>query len=227
LVKRKLIVFKEFLKDTIYRSLYFILSIIFSYLIPSIFFKVKVRKEFSVPNDDNFIVSGVPHESWWDIPFMARAFGLKKQIKFVPRKDLSLFKVAPFLRPLLLSVDKKNFSRKQLRVILGVLKNGKTIGVFPEGSRIAKKKKPNPGIIYFSEKTNVKILPVHICSDDEYLYESGSWKNLFPLGIKFEIRMGQTYSVEELKEKFKQENKNKEASRKELASFLIEKTKKI
>lgn len=230
MIRKSISSFKEIFKETVHRVLYSFLLVVFSFLVPALFFRLKVKRQSRISRRDNFIVSGVPHESWWDIPFLARALGWKKQIRFIPRDDLSIIRYLPFLKPLLLMVNKENPTRSQLTNILRSLREKRTIGIFPEGSRKESFKKANPGVIRFSKNTGVPILPIRIKAPPEFSYSSGSWKNFFPLGLKIQVRIGEPRTFDKLKGEFKEEKGLTEvtqANYEEMAKFLIKKTKEI
>lgn len=65
----------------------------------------------------------------------------------------------------MIPIERSNVSVSSMRTVLNVLKDGGTIGIFPEGTRVrGGKARPEPldGFLVFAIKAKVPLLPVHV-----------------------------------------------------------------
>ena len=128
-----------------------------------ILFRIEKINEENIPLDEPCIVCA-NHINYWD------AVGLvvtsKRRIRFIAKEDLfnngflnwiaHVFDVIPIKRGMR-DLD-------SMKTCLKALKNGETLGIFPEGTRkgLAKGAKVQNGAAYMAIKTKVKVVPVGI-----------------------------------------------------------------
>ena len=109
-------------------------------LIATPLFRIKVHGYENIPQDRKFIVCA-NHKSFLDPVFVAMA--LDRQIHFIAKKDLSV-----------------------LRDSIKLIKTGKILGIFPEGTRVKEIKRENikDGAGYIALKSKTDILTIEIIS---------------------------------------------------------------
>lgn len=132
-----------------------------------LFFDVKVSGLENIPAE-NYILAG-NHKSMWDVILLANS--IPTNIRFMGKKEL-------FNNPILESffskagafpVDRDNIDINAIKTSLKLLKEGYTIGVFPEGTRNKTKAITLPfkeGVTRIAAKTKKVIVPFGI--DGEY-----------------------------------------------------------
>lgn len=141
----------------------FFVAILKVILLP--FFRVRVDGIENLKEDENFIICA-NHKSNFD-PFLL-ALVLPVRIHFMAKKELF---ENPLLAKLLSSVevfpvDRHGKNMKSLRFSMKLVKEGKTLGVFPEGTRVKETKRENmkEGVAFLSLKGKANILPVELIS---------------------------------------------------------------
>jgi 1-acyl-sn-glycerol-3-phosphate acyltransferase len=130
----------------------------------ALFYRTSVEGLENVPKDSTLIVCS-NHISMLDM-FL---FGPKLPMKIHFMAKQELFKI-PILKGILKSlgaypVKRGHGDMQAAKTTLKLLKEGKTIGIFPEGHRRNKsreKLKPKSGAILFALESGVQILPVGI-----------------------------------------------------------------
>lgn len=144
----------------LYKVLRAIANIIFRPL-----FRVHVEGYENIPLDDGYIICA-NHKSNWDPIFLAIVF--KRPIHFMGKKEL--FDV-PLLGGLLRNVgvfpvDRDSRDLKSLKHSINLIKEGKLIGIMPEGTRTKNIDRSNmkDGVAYVALKSDADILPVEIVS---------------------------------------------------------------
>ena len=153
--------------STLFRNCIYAL-VIFLIGIPTlILFKVRVRgKEMLEAGKEYIIVAH--HRSYWDIPILVVAFGVRNRIQFIAREGL---KKNPIFRPLLhlfsTTIDRDNFGRRDFRRVLQTMRKERLIGIFPEGTTKAQAS-AKTGVIHFARLTRKLLLPVHVKADGPY-----------------------------------------------------------
>ena len=128
-----------------------------------IVFRVKKKNEENLPMNEPIIVCA-NHINVWDA--MGLVICSKKTIRFIAKEELFH---NPFIAHLgyLFNVIPVRRGAKDLefmKICLKALKNGETLGLFPEGTRkgLAKRAKVQNGAAYMALKTGVKVVPVGI-----------------------------------------------------------------
>ena len=144
----------------LYRLLQFIATILIGPI-----FRLRVIGRENIPDDDGYILCA-NHKSNWDPVFLAIIFSSK--IKFMGKKELFENKfLAVFLRSIgVFPIDREGRDLKSLKNSIKLLKDGKVLGIFPEGTRThnINRKNVKDGVAYIAIKAKKDILPVEIVS---------------------------------------------------------------
>jgi 1-acyl-sn-glycerol-3-phosphate acyltransferase len=115
------------------------------------------------------------HVSFFDPPLAAIA--LKTPIHFLARKTLYSNAVARWLFPRLnvVPVDQEKAEVAPLKAVIRLLKEGKQVIVFPEGTRSVDGtlQAAQPGVGFIAAKTRVPVLPIRIFGAHEALPPGG------------------------------------------------------
>ena len=157
---------------------YFVSRIAYK-IILKLFFNLEVQNAENIPEKGPFIMAG-NHVSNADPVVMAVACRTKR-LRFLAKREL-------FDRPFMgawcracgcIPIERYSGSSAPLKKSLSVLKNGKALGVFPEGtrSRDGKLHKAEPGVGIIAAKSRVPIVPIYISGTDKVL----------PIGAKFPV----------------------------------------
>ena len=133
-----------------------------------ILFKVEVVGVENIPQEGACIIAA-NHKSNWDAVFMAGLMG-NRVINGVAKEEL--FKV-PVLKSILkkcfvIPVNRDNPDIKTIKSILKVLKEGKVLGIFPEGTRhkdLDTFASPKSGLGMFAIKGKSVVVPVSIVTN--------------------------------------------------------------
>ena len=143
-----------------YRFIYFLIRIIATPL-----FRIKVHGIENMPKDEKYIICA-NHKSFLDPIFVALA--INRQVHFIAKKEL--FEI-PILRNILkkLNVIPAQRDGKDLSVLrdsIKIIKKGKILGIFPEGTRVKEIKRENikDGAGYIALKSKTDILTIEIIS---------------------------------------------------------------
>lgn len=144
----------------LYNILVVILKILFIPL-----FRINIEGLENIDENDKIIVCA-NHKSLLDPIFLAIA--LPRDLYFMAKKEL--FDV-PILKSALKSlgafpVDRFGRDLKALRYSVSLLKDSKTLGIFPEGTRVDESKRENvkDGVAFIAIKSDADIVPVEIVS---------------------------------------------------------------
>lgn len=129
-----------------------------------IFFRIEVLGKENFPNNGPVIVYS-NHKSFWD-PILIGCM-LDRTVNFMAKIELFKNPIFGFILRNLYAfpVNRGAPDRKAIRKALQVLKEGKVLGIFPEGTRSkdGMLKDPEPGIALFAIKTeSLKLVPVAI-----------------------------------------------------------------
>lgn len=143
-----------------YRLIYSILRIIATPL-----FRIRVHGIEKIPENEKYIVCA-NHKSLLDPVFIALA--LDRQVHFIAKKELFevpiLKNILKFLKAIPAQRDGKDLS--VLRDSIKLIKSGKILGIFPEGTRVKEIKRENikDGAGYIALKSKTDILTIEIIS---------------------------------------------------------------
>ena len=158
-----------------YRLIYSILRIIATPL-----FRIRVHGTKNIPENKKYIVCA-NHKSMIDPVFIALA--LDRQVHFIAKKELFevpvLKNILKFLKAIPAQRDGKDLS--VLRDSIKLIKSGKILGIFPEGTRVKEVKRENikDGAGYIALKSKTDILTIEIISSYKPFFKTDLYiKNL-------------------------------------------------
>lgn len=128
-----------------------------------IVFRINIEGKENIPNNDSLVICA-NHISFFDP--LVLALTTKRQIYFMAKKELFEKKfLNNFLTKLgAFPIDRDSSDVAAVKNSLRILKDGKILGIFPEGTRVKEYKKENakPGISMIALRGKSKILPVYI-----------------------------------------------------------------
>lgn len=158
-----------------YRFIYFLIRIIATPL-----FRIRVHGIENIPKDEKYIICA-NHKSFLDPIFVALA--INRQVHFIAKKEL--FEI-PILKNILKKLNAIPAQRdgKDLSVLrdsIKLIKNGKILGIFPEGTRVKEIKRENikDGAGYIALKSKTDILTIEIISSYKPFFKTNLYiKNL-------------------------------------------------
>lgn len=144
-----------------YKIVQSILKIIFKPL-----FRISVTGKENIPKDNGYIICA-NHKSNWDPVFLAITFD--DEINFMGKKELFDIPVlGAIIRGLgAFPVDREGRDIRSLKDSIKRLKNGRNLGVMPEGTRTKDIDRSNmkEGVAYIALKADADLLPVEIISN--------------------------------------------------------------
>lgn len=154
---------KEALKDWFYRFLA-ALTVVVMWL----FFRLRVLGRENLPRQGGFLLVG-RHRSYWDVPLVAAAVGIRHRIHFVARHTLLQENpfLAFFVRLFAITIDRENFRLEDFRKVIRALHEQKIVGIFPEGTT-QNPQRVHPGVVRFAERTGSEIVPVRLAARGPY-----------------------------------------------------------
>jgi len=124
------------------------------------------------------VILAINHNSFWD-PIVA-ASSLPRQVFFMAKAEL--FSI-PVLGRILLKLGAFPVKRGQgdmnaIRHSLGILKEGRVLGLFPEGARSTTEtiQKGLPGMVLLMEKSKASVVPIKVYGTRRMLIKG--WGNL-------------------------------------------------
>ena len=158
-----------------YRFIYFLIRIIATPL-----FRIRVHGIENIPKDEKYIICA-NHKSFLDPIFVALA--INRQVHFIAKKEL--FEI-PILKSILKKLNAIPAQRdgKDLSVLrdsIKIIKKGKILGIFPEGTRVKEIKRENikDGAGYIALKSKTDILTIEIISSYKPFFKTNLYiKNL-------------------------------------------------
>jgi len=152
------------------------------------FFKVlglKVEGTESVPEKGGVIIAP-NHRSNYDPPLVGCCIASRPAF-FFAKKGLFVNKFVSWILKTVyaIPVNTENPGIKTMKIFVGLLKKGKAVIIFPEGSRSKTNEflPPHPGVGYLSIKTNVPVVPVLIAGTHESMLNHFLRKT--PFTVKF------------------------------------------
>ena len=130
------------------------------------FYRIRVHGKENIPQKPDIIVCA-NHWSNMDPLFLALSLPIK--FNFMAKKEL--FEI-PVLRNILklagvFPIDRQGNDLKALRHAIGLIKDNKTLGIFPEGTRVKKISRDNmhDGVGFIALKAKADILPIEIVTN--------------------------------------------------------------
>lgn len=148
----------------LYNVLVFFISIIVKLV-----FRVKIHGNNKLPEGKLILCSN--HNSLLDPVILAVT--TNRQVSFMAKKELFTNKFTNWLFRNVgaFPVDRSKADLKAIKEALGVLKNDKVLGIFPEGTRVTTVSLDNvkPGVGLLASRGKSDILPVNIVTDYKFL----------------------------------------------------------
>ena len=131
-------------------------------VVTGILFRIQVTGRENIPTGHFVLVAN--HYKFWDPVIMARVF--RRELHFMAKKEL--FQI-PVVGALLRSVNAFPVNREAndlgaIRYSVSLTKEGKSLAIFPEGTRVKEKKRSNfkEGAALVASLVDAPILPVTI-----------------------------------------------------------------
>lgn len=150
-------------KNALYAGTVCLLHLVLGFL-----FRLRVKGRANVKRDDGYIAVA-RHRSYWDIPLLVAAMGVRNRIHFISRKGL--MKSNPLIQPLIRAfstiIDRENFGKSDFRRMLEAVKTERLVAIFPEGTT-RKHVDAKAGAVYFAALAGKAIVPVNIRSQGPY-----------------------------------------------------------
>lgn len=165
----------------------FAISFFFAWIFVKLFYPTKVIGKKNLPKKQAYVLT-CNHYSNLDVVILGVVLG--KKIRYLAKKELFKNKfVAWYLKKLgAFPVDRENPDLSSFKFGINTLKDGKILGIFPEGTRNkgaddAELQDLKTGAITFASKTGTKIAPMMIYRRARF------WrKNYIVIGEPFEIQ---------------------------------------
>ena len=134
----------------------------------AIFYRIEVIGQENIPDEGKYIIIA-NHKHYFDPLFM---IGAVKNRRIIPVAKQELFRI-PILRSLLnkvevIPINRANPSLSTVKEILRQIKNGRVLGIFPEGTRCLDLNTflpAKPGVALFSIKSKADIRPMSIITN--------------------------------------------------------------
>ena len=139
----------------------------------AIFYRIEVIGQENIPDEGKYIIIA-NHKHYFDPLFMV---GAVKNRRIIPVAKQELFRI-PILRSLLnkvevIPINRANPSLSTVKEILRQIKNGRVLGIFPEGTRCLDLNTflpAKPGVALFSIKSKADIIPMSIITNYRHFY---------------------------------------------------------
>lgn len=180
-----------------------------------ILFRSRFTGRENIPQGGAIIVAR--HLSFWDIPLVAVALQVRRQVTFVARRTLNDDHpvLRPFINSFAIAVDRENFSLTDFKNVMKALKANKLVAIFPEGT-IQQTGKVFPGVIRFAEQSGRDFLPLRLES------RKGNYPPTYPFGFPaMTMKIGRPFSVRDLEFDLNGQE-SKEARYERLSELLME-----
>ncbi|HHU70292.1 MAG TPA: 1-acyl-sn-glycerol-3-phosphate acyltransferase [Thermoanaerobacterales bacterium] len=142
--------------------IYLISKIIFSTFF-YIMFKWEVKGKENIPKKGPVILCA-NHISWWDPPIIACS--IQRKVHYMAKEELFHNPLARYILTSLgaFPIRRKEADRRAIRKSLQILKEGKVLGLFPEGTRskTGELLKPEAGVALIALKSKAPIVPIAV-----------------------------------------------------------------
>jgi len=149
---------------------------------------IRIEGRENVPEDPCLIVGN--HASYLDPTTIGWAIG--KEINFLGRKDLFRPPVLSWLLPMcnVLPIDRDGNDISGLRGIIKMLKGGRSVLIFPEGTRSpdGQLQPAEPGAGLLAVKAGVRVLPARVFGSYEAWHKGGRYR-----AMPMRVVVGQPY----------------------------------
>lgn len=131
-----------------------------------LFFKVKIYGQDNIPQTDGIIICS-NHINWLDPPLIAAY--VKREINYMAKAELFKNKlIARVLKGVkAFPVKRGTADITSIKTSFKLIKDGKVLGIFPEGTRSkdGKLKPAEPGVALIAVKTGAPVIPMRIVGD--------------------------------------------------------------
>ena len=156
--------------------------------------KIKVNGRKNIPKNTSLVLAS-NHFGYFD-PFVL-VHAIRKPIDFIMQKELGIelyFLFAPIIYGAILT-NRKKVGPSTIKDSLKSIKNGKILGIFPEGGITSTElTKAKPGAVFIASKANTKILPVSISGGDN------AWEDLLKgIRSRITVNIGKPFGPFEIK----------------------------
>ncbi|PLX34937.1 MAG: 1-acyl-sn-glycerol-3-phosphate acyltransferase [Clostridiales bacterium] len=138
-------------------------------LLLGIFYKIDIKGYENIPDTSNGYVLCSNHSCWFDPLLIGSHY--PDTLHFMAKKELFESPVLGYLVKKLKAfpVDRKGNDLKAIKTAVKILKEGKILGIFPEGTRnLSGKPDSKAGVAIIAIKARKNVLPVAISSDKQY-----------------------------------------------------------
>ena len=153
---------------------------------------VRAKGAENLPREGAFVYAA-NHTSWWDPIVMAAVIG--RPVNFLGKKEV--FK-GPFTRWFfgrggVIPVDRNSRNPEAMAAARQALRDGRIIGIFPEGTRHAGKLGPaRPGVARLALQAGVPVVPAGVLSDRFW----GPGRKVPRLSEKVRINVGRPIALD-------------------------------
>ena len=153
-----------------------------------VLFRLRVDGLAHVPTDGGALLVA-RHRSYWDIPLLIAAIGLRRHVVFVARHTLMRNPVFyPFIRHFAIPIDRDHFGKSDFRKIAEALDEGRFVAIFPEGTT-RQSADVRVGVVRFAERAGVPFVPIRLLADGPYPPD-------YPFGIpRISARIGAPFDL--------------------------------
>ncbi len=156
----------------------------FAKLLDKIYFNTRFFGLENIPSDGNYIIAA-NHLSYVD-PFIL-GISQRKPFTFVAKDTLFKNKFSGFylLRLGVIPIKRESSDFRALRETIRRLKQGSSVVLFPEGTRLGNEKDPQPGVGFLAVKSGVPVIPAYIEDSDKVLPPGAKWFRRYPVKVYF------------------------------------------
>jgi len=135
---------------------------IVGFFIFKIFFLLEIQGKENIPSQSNFVIAA-NHSSFLDPPLIGYLFS-KPIAYFTKQEQLHGLFGLLITRLGAIPLSRSSMGRSDIRMALNVIKRGKCLLIFPEGtrSRTGKFLPAKPGIGFIVHRAKVPVLPIYI-----------------------------------------------------------------
>ena len=174
-----------------YRGGLYALIVILLQLLAKVLFRLRVTGRDMFDRRTGYIIVA-RHRSYWDVPLLVVAFGIRNRIQFIARKGLLK---NPVFKPLIklygTAIDRDHFSRADFRRAVTAVRRERLVGIFPEGTTKGNVD-AKAGAIHFARLSGKQILPVNIRAN-------GLYPPRYPFGFpRVTVSIGRPVSIADL-----------------------------
>ncbi|WP_299032916.1 1-acyl-sn-glycerol-3-phosphate acyltransferase [uncultured Anaerococcus sp.] len=127
------------------------------------FFRIRVHGRENIPDKSDIIVCA---NHWSNLDPIFLAISLPIKFKFMAKKELFEISILKNILKALgaFPINRQGSDLKSLRYAIGLIKDGETLGIFPEGTRVKEISRDNmhEGVGFIALKAKADILPIEI-----------------------------------------------------------------